>query len=200
MRWKLSNCFAGGYCLDGLTQSPIWEVLPHRGTEPDESERCAIESISGRFGNGKGVEHRSSPRSTCLLSMMRLLLCGYVVSIPVIIQVTSGFAESLAGRSLAPKKSIRPSGCNIRNDKCRMVEPQLEISRPLPYCNPLEFIKCNHVSGAVVQFRHPRRFMPGDCLCVFNRSSFSKYAVMPVSRNVWQHVEEGLRQPATFAL
>ena len=39
--------------------------------------------------------------------------------------------------------------------------------------------------------------MPGNLLGVLERTPFDRYAVMPVARNVWQHVEAG--RPAAAA-
>ena len=60
-----------------------------------------------------------------------------------------------------------------------------------------DFVDGHRVSRPIVQLRRLGRCVPGDLLSVLEVPPFERYAVIPVARNVWQHVDSG--SPAAAA-
>ena len=63
-----------------------------------------------------------------------------------------------------------------------------------------DLVERDRVRRPVVQLRRPGRRMAGNLLRVLERSPFDRYAVMPVARNVWQHVDASNPAPAARRL
>ena len=103
-----------------------------------------------------------------------------------------GVPGSIRSRS-CPAGVVTP--CKVGSPR-RGAQPDLRVrwksARHASDYDTLDLVDGHRIRRPVVELSRLRRRVPGDLLSVFKGPPpFDRYAVIPVARNVWQHVEGG---------